>query len=134
MPPATRIFSVLKLQCAPAPFQSPIHINDVRVDKRKQKLRAWKVELHEQRETRALNWLRIDGDDDAEKLRHAAHYVACDPQVVAHLNAFRWPHLILPLRLDEQIHLDLSTKESTVCMHIMHGTGESKPVRASLRR
>ena len=56
------------------------------------------LRVHEPRETRTLNWLRIDGDDDAEKLRHAAHYVACDPQVVTHLNAFTGPHLILPLR------------------------------------
>ena len=66
-----------------------------------------KVELKNQKKKqqknnkRTLNCLRIDGDD-AELLRHAAHYITRDPQVVANLNAFTRPHLIFPLRYDEQ--------------------------------
>ena len=61
-----------------------------------------KQQKQKQKNKRTLNWLRIDGDDDAELLRHAAHYISRDPQVVANLNAFTRPHLIFPLRYDEQ--------------------------------
>ena len=48
-------------------------------------------------ELQTQNRLRVDWDDDPEKFRHAAHNVARDPQVIAHVDALTRTHLIFPL-------------------------------------
>ena len=42
--------------------------------------------------------LGVEGDDDAEVLGHTVEDEAGDPQMVAHVDAFRRTHLVFPLK------------------------------------
>lgn len=102
MPPGSLIARVLKLQCAPAPFQSPATGKFQSIPFSSSLCYTWHrlgVKRTDDSKIFTYSIHNVPACNVSVKLRHSIclGYSPSHPEIVSHLDALSWSHLVFPL-------------------------------------